>query len=183
LVSSKEQGQEPLPVYTLGGKSCLPYGIPCVRSFVRCFREPARLYWLGDGTLDDADIKLISAAIPGCRVIRHAEATERVAAFYAQRPACLRLRNNCVNNRQIMDPLALSERPFLYLDTDIHFQRPFVGLSRLLESTDGPALVHSTDIQNAYKIRMRSLYGPGRLKLLARVNSGFFALSELLPSL
>ena len=156
--------------------SHVPMALKCFASLRRCHQPKFRLVIHDDGTLTDPDCELLAGARGDTVFVRRVEADGPVLAALEKYPACRRYRARHPLGMKLFDvPLLAGAGPVVYSDSDIYYLRPFTGFHRLWSVAQNGS-VFTRDIGTEYAIRYFHLFGPRRIRLVSRLNSGIFVL-------
>jgi len=161
-------------VSTLLGHAHVEMALACLGSLRRYADEPLALVVHDDGTLLAADLERLAEGLGEPRVLRRAEADERMAALLVRHPAARAFRRDHPLGLKLLDaPLLARDGELSYCDSDVLFLRPF---ARLFARPVEAGAVFMRDTQCAYSVRSWQVLLDRGLRLAARVNSGLFQL-------
>lgn len=175
-----------LPAWGLAGPPCrfltgarfIHQTIFCARSFEWACGTHVRLEIFGDGTLTPAHVAALRHALPQATVADERETQTRLdQALPQERFSVLRnLRERQPLMRKLLDLHAGLAGPSLYLDSDMLFFRPPVGLREWLRAPIGECFMQQAgDALVAPRDQLEALFGHA---LLPGVNSGILALDD-----
>ena len=168
-------GQDPaIPVRTLlhhGGVSFALRGFASLRSALGGALPPLVVH--DDGSLTDADAEQLQEAFPGTRIVRKAEADDRLAPLLAQRPACASYRAYHAFGIKLFDVMMLSEGPLRYLDGDILFLK---RMQALFPADTSRACTLFEPTQNCQSASLRALIWKRGLTQVQQTNAGAYQL-------
>lgn len=166
------------PVHTLICKAHLGFGIPCLRSLVRCSAEPLNLVVHEDGSLGPDDIEVLHREFQGCKVIRREEANEGCSQFLSKYPAIAAARKMLPHVIKLIDINIAPQRDAItrYVDSDVFFFKTFTKLfpDQTMSVTDQFNGVFSLDSHSSFGARVSDFWPVGPLTLTKRLNSGLF---------
>ena len=128
----KGQEDEKIIVQSLIGESQLPFYLRCLKSLIAFCQDRIELQLLTDGTLSQEGKDYIHSELDGSivTITDSSETSSRVLDCLHGRPNCQKFRKDSIWGIEFFDPVfAFPEDPIsFYLDADILFLRPFLGL-------------------------------------------------------
>jgi hypothetical protein len=162
---------EPIDVRTLICHRDVALALRCLPTLLRYSHEPVRLILHDDGTLDDSDVARLLEALPGSRVMRRAEADERMSELLRRHPVAAAFRRQHPFALKLLDTTLTSTPLLRYCDTDVLFFRPH---QRFFEPPAGVDALMMADTHDAYSWRSWQLFRRG-VRLVARSNAGLMS--------
>jgi len=156
-------------VQTLMGEKGIEHSVICLQSVVRYSRQPVRFNIHDDGTLSQASYERLSQALPGVTIIGREEADDHMLPLLRSYRRCSTIRSQHPLFLKLFD-LALSGTGHLYyLDSDILFFRPFLGL---FDPTYPLDALFMKDMREGYAVRPWRLKPFGPISLASLINTG-----------
>jgi 16S rRNA G966 N2-methylase RsmD len=105
--------------------------VACIKSFLRVLKMSLPVVVVDDGTLTDFDVLMLEKYLINIKVIRRAEADQKIKGVISRYPFCMKYRNEKSptlyrHNLKLFDPVLLSGfNKYILLDSDIiFFRRP-----------------------------------------------------------
>lgn len=133
-----------------------------------------------DGSLIDADLRLLDAHLPGVSVLRRSDADRRVIPILKASgfTKLITLREKLVFTLKLIDLRVYAEgRPSLYLDSDILFHRPPHLLFEMLAGATEPWLDrYNEDIMSSYAWTPEQIKRVADVTVHPGVNAGMVCL-------
>jgi hypothetical protein len=158
----------PLLVRSLICHAHVAMGLKCFGSLFRYCDRPIDLRLHDDGSLTPEDIVELLEAFPKAQIIPRAAADELVLERLRGLPHCREFRARFISALKMFDTLLLGDEPFLLLDADVLFFRPFTNLAAPADK----ALVYLEDSMYAYTLMPWELAAHRELRPVYRLNSG-----------
>ena len=162
------------PAITISSLVChthVKMALDCLGSLRRHCCSNVKFQIHEDGTVTDEDAERLTA-LGHVRLIRRAEADERMAVELKNHPYALNLRKSFPLALKLFDTVAFHSGPdFAFVDSDILFLRPFANPFQFDENAQHNA-VFMDDRENCYCFRSWGLFREPKIQLPARVNSG-----------
>lgn len=147
-----------------------------LKAFDLAIGRAARFVVHDDGSLTAPDVWWLTYSLPGCRVIRRAEADARATKELAHRPILLEWRERQLMALKIVDVALWNSAPVTaFLDSDVLFFRRPDELLNALTRPEGPSLFNR-DIQSAYEIAPKDLFEALDVRVLERANAGLWVM-------
>ncbi|UPJ51721.1 hypothetical protein IVB30_10425 [Bradyrhizobium sp. 200] len=136
------------------------------RRYALCIHE--------DGSLDPFALSSLQQHFPMARIIRRAEADQRLAQELRDLPRSSQFRKTNLLSLKVFDFIAFlqAERMVLFDSDLLFFDEPTAYLSRL-EDGDYRLNAFNADCESAYTVEAEAVRDRLGRELLARVNSGF----------
>lgn len=143
-----------------------------VPSFRQNLQDEHALWVFNDGSLTGEDLERIGSAFSPERVIPLEEAEDLVRPKLKSYPNLLRLREEHIMLRKLLDLPLVAGQPLALVDSDVTAVRPFTGLDR--RGCGDEPIVMMQDLGEAYSMTYRHRhFGAGRVPLIDRANAGF----------
>lgn len=162
---------KPVSLRTLVCRRDVDLTIHCLRSVLQCSLDPVTLVLHEDGSLTAEDREKIGAMLPGSRVIDRRAADETMAGRLEAHPHARSFRERSVWGLKLLDIVLLENSDCFYLDGDIRFFRPFMGLFTE-ESVRNRSIFLADTVWEAYSVRPWHLMDRRRLTIQAGINTG-----------
>jgi hypothetical protein len=134
-----------MQIRTLIGHKEMPTGLICLKSLQKHNHDPFTLIVHDDGTLTEEDRTNLSKFTQ--LIISRKDADEIIEQRLKRFPNCLAYRRQHPHGLKLFDITLMSDSFLAYTDSDIFFQRPFIGLFK------PSRCVFMQEKQNAYTLR------------------------------
>jgi hypothetical protein len=172
------EGQEDdkIIVQSLIGGSQLPFYLRCLKSLVTFCQDHIELQLHTDGSLSQKDKDFIHSELIGTivTITDSSENSSRVLDYLQGRPNCQKVRKDSIWGIEFFDPIyAFPEDPIsFYLDADILFLRPFLGLFDRNQVKGGAIFLKDTQ-WDAYSFRpLQMLIGKNKPQVVKGITTG-----------
>jgi hypothetical protein len=143
----------------------------CVQTAVHMSADPVQLVIHDDGSLTAQDLEILATRFPGSRVIQRQWADDVMASILSRYPNAWAFRQGSVWGLKLLDVVLAEPGLCFYMDSDICFFRPFVGLF-VEAATRGRCVFLRDTVWDSYSIRPWHLAGHRALRVAAGINSG-----------
>jgi hypothetical protein len=147
-------------------------------SFSLCCQDSFLVNVVGDGSLTLEDKRAIKDIVSPCCVSfpRIEDNSSRRKDIFKQRPNLESHYNKSPLTKKIVDIPFLIDGPYLYIDSDVLFFRPFRGVDLRGSDVD---FAYMGDVRNAYSIHTSDLIRTvNKIPFVRHLNSGFFYLKS-----
>ncbi len=148
-----------------------------IKTFAHFSGQSFSLFFHDDGTLTNAEEKLLVQHFPNSEVLRRARTDREMAQVLLKYPHSLRVRaDGHWTSIKLFDHYFYGRQPaFLVMDADIlFFSRP----TEMLDILASDEYFYMEDFQNAYIYSIEELKNSFGINTLPRVNVGFIRLSK-----
>lgn len=145
--------------------------IHCLKTAIHYSADPFRIVIHEDGSLDSEDRNHLAEALPGVHILDRQELDESISDCLSPYPNALAFRNNSVWGLKLFDIVLAENSLCFYIDSDIRFFRPFIGLF-VPRATQGRCVFLRDTVWHAYSIRPWHLLDQRKLNVAAGINTG-----------
>lgn len=143
----------------------------CWPTLVACNRDPMQTVVHDDGSLTREDEEALQMAIPHCRVLWRRDADAIMESQLRAHSHASAFRAGSVWGLKLLDVALAESGDCYYVDTDVRFFRPFVGLFAPTAIAGGPVFLRDL-VWTAYSIRPWHLLDRRHLRVSAAINTG-----------
>ncbi len=157
-------------VATLLGEKGIDFSIQCIKSFIQMARFPFELHIFTDGTIENIPITTQSAYLVSITNHSLAERNDFIHQFIKSFPVLAKFRQENVLSYKIIDIPYFMQSPYLYIDSDIFFMRPF----SIDNTFTHPVCMHDT--KNAYVVSPFEIKPMGKFSIKSCINTGILYL-------
>ena len=148
----------------------------CLGSLLAYSEQPIALVLHDDGSLTADDVETLQTNLPGARVVRRAEADERMNALLSQYPHARQYRYEHPLALKLLDIPAFSDTHIIYCDSDVLFMKPVSQFFSLPDSRT--AALFMADGASSYSVRPWHLTGHDKISLPKKINTGLMVIQK-----
>jgi hypothetical protein len=159
-------------IHMLMCKTDLAMGICACKSLILATTSPQPFIFHDDGSLNEADIRVLVSQLPGTKVISYAQSTQRAEKQFGATSRIFSYRQKGVMLLKLLDVKLFAEtEKVIIMDSDIlFFRNPADLLAKAVDRTAPNAF--NKDITSAYMTDLKILERLSGKELLPEINAG-----------
>jgi hypothetical protein len=162
----------PVQVCTLIGSKGLDFSVKCLNSFIRNAAFPFDLNIFTDGTLDIVPLQGGSIYLKNVNYRYLQDRENQINLLLEGYPGLTSFRKENILAYKLLDIPLMSDGPFLYIDSDVYFTKPFTFDITSKEN------ICMCDSLNGYSIKPWHVRPFGQLYPYQKINTGFMWLQK-----